>query len=85
MSKKEIPKIVTEVLKEVPETIKGFNSKSDFKLVVKSSDDFLLKIYPKNHEFIFFQINRYTIDDICKPLDNAISKYFYPINSKSIK
>jgi predicted ATPase len=85
MSKKEIPKIVADVLREVSEIIKEFNSKSDFKLVVKSSDDFLLKIYPKNHESIFFQINRYIIDDIYKPLDNATSTYFYSINGKSIK
>lgn len=41
MKKQEIPKVVADVLKEVSEKIKEFNLSSDFKLVAKSSDDFL--------------------------------------------
>ncbi len=83
MSKKEIPKIVADVLNEISEIIKQYNSNSFLKLVAKSSDDSLLKIYPKNHESIYFQIDNYSIDDIYKPLDETTSKYSFLINGKS--
>ena len=64
MSKKEMPKAVAEVLKQISEIVKEFNIKSDSKLVAKSSDDFLLKIYPKNYEDLFFQINSFQLGNI---------------------
>lgn len=50
MKKQEIPIIVAETLREVSEKVKEFNKTSDFKLVAKCSDEFLLKIYPKGYE-----------------------------------
>ncbi len=64
MKKQEVPIVVADVLKEVSEKVKEFNSKSDFKLVAKSSDDFLLKIYPKGYEDLFFQIDDFKIRGI---------------------
>lgn len=61
MKKQEIPKVVADVLKEIAEKIKEFNLSSEFKLVAKSSDDFLLKIYPKGYEDLFFQINDFQL------------------------
>ena len=63
MKKQEIPKVVADILKEVAEKIKEFNLSSEFKLVAKSSDDFLLKIFPKGYESLFLQINNYTLRD----------------------
>lgn len=85
MSNKEIPKIVVEVLREISEIILQYNLTSSIKLVAKSTDEFLLKIYPKKHESVYFQINSYSIDDIYKPLDETTSKYSFKINIKSAK
>ncbi|PWK27135.1 putative AbiEii toxin of type IV toxin-antitoxin system [Arcicella aurantiaca] len=83
MSKQQLPKVVVEILKEISQKVKEFNKTSEFNLVAKTSDDFLLKIYPQNHESIYFQINQYQIDDIYKPLDETTSKYTFIINVKS--
>lgn len=61
MKKQELPKIVADVLKEISEEIKEFNLNSEFKLLAKSSNDFLLKIYPKEYESLFFQINNFQL------------------------
>ena len=62
MKKQEVPKIVVETLKIISSLIKEFNNdESHFKLVAKSSDDFLLKIYPKNNDLVFFQIDRKSV------------------------
>ncbi len=63
MKKQEVPKVVVEFLKEVSEKIKAFNISSEFKLVAKSSDDFLLKIYPKSYEDLFFLIKGFENDE----------------------
>ncbi|MCU0467197.1 MAG: AAA family ATPase [Arcicella sp.] len=83
MSKKEIPKIVADVLKEISEIIKQYNSESSFKLVAKSSDDFLLRIYPKNHKSIYFEIQRFKIDYNYKRLYDPTEEYTILINGKS--
>ena len=62
MSKKEMPKAVAEVLKEISKNIKEYNISSDFKIVVKNFDDILLKIYPKSDDTIFFQINKHGLE-----------------------
>lgn len=59
MKKQEMPKVVADALKEVAESVKNFNLNSSVKIVAKSSNDFLLKIYPKGDEDLFFQINGY--------------------------
>lgn len=59
MKKQEIPKVVADVLKEVSEKVKDFTTETSIKLLAKSSDNFLLKIYPKGNEDLFFQITRF--------------------------
>ena len=47
MKKQEIPKVVADVLKQVSEKVKDFTTETGIKLLAKSSDNFLLKIYKK--------------------------------------
>ena len=83
MSKREIPKIVAELLKEISAIVKEINEISIFKLVARSSGDFLLKIYPKNHDTIFFQIDSYSENDIYKSLEDDVIKYSFSVNGRS--
>ena len=87
MNKQQVPTIVAEVLKEISEKIKEYNRTANVKLVAKSSDDFLLKIYPKNHEPLFFQITDFNLnnfDDSYLPdLDNITLSIF--INKLSVE
>jgi predicted ATP-binding protein involved in virulence len=63
MSKQQLPKAVAEVLKDISEKVKEFNDTYDFNLIAKTSHDFLLRIYPKNNDLIFFQINHYGLEN----------------------
>ena len=70
MSKRELPKVVADILKELSATIKKFNANAEFnfKLVAKTDDDFLLRIYPSRYEELFFQINTFEVGNINKNL-----------------
>lgn len=59
MKKQEVPKVVADVLKKVSEKINVFYSNTGIKIVAKSSDTYLLKIYPKEYEEWFFTVDRY--------------------------
>lgn len=83
MKKQEIPKVVADVLKEVSEKIKEFNLSSDFKLVAKSSDDFLLKIFPKGYEELFFQINGFLLKGENEKSKKNIAFYHIVLNFDS--
>ncbi|CAH0996540.1 hypothetical protein EMA8858_02672 [Emticicia aquatica] len=83
MKKQEIPKVVADVLKEISDTIKTFNLNADFKLVAKSSDDFLLKIYPKGYESLFLQITDYQFNNSNEQSKIVIVNYNILLNYDS--
>ena len=64
MSKKEIPEIVADILKEISEFVKIYNDSSKYGLVAKFSDEYLLRIYPKKYNDLFFEINSYNLGDL---------------------
>lgn len=83
MKKQEVPKVVENLLNEISILINDFNRTSKFKLVVKSSEVFLLKIFPKNHEQLFIQIDSYRIKDIYVPSSVPVVDYSITLNNKS--
>ncbi len=91
MKKQEVPKVVADVLKEISSQIVDFNANfnNQFKLVAKSSKSFLLKIYPIDYEFLFFQIDSYSLRDFNDETESldvhwgiSINKDSYPFIAK---
>lgn len=83
MKKQEIPKVVAEFLKETSEKIKAFNLNSEFKLAAKSSDNFLLKIYPKEYESLYLQIDNYKLNNSNEHSKIIIVNYNVSLNYDS--
>jgi predicted ATPase len=85
MSKKELPKIVADFLIKISSMIKEFNSTAEFNLVVKSTEDCLLKIYPLGYESLFFKIERFTLTETFKNSKILSETYDTEINEDSYR
>ncbi|MCU0326639.1 MAG: AAA family ATPase [Spirosomaceae bacterium] len=76
--KQQVPVAVAETLEKISKEVKRFNETSEIKIVAKTGDNFILKIYPKDIEDLFFVI--------VNASNNGISdRYLYSIriNRKS--
>jgi predicted ATPase len=62
MKKQEVPKIVADDLQIISLLIKDFNKKSKLRLIAKSDDSFLLKVYPEHYETFYFSIDSYEVN-----------------------
>lgn len=62
MKKQEVPKVVADDLQAISLLIKDFNKKSKLRLIAKSDDSFLLKVYPEHYKTFYFSIDSYEIN-----------------------
>ncbi|MDI9877729.1 AAA family ATPase [Flectobacillus rivi] len=58
MNRKELPNGVIDLLKDISKQVREYNLTAEYPLVAKpATDDYLLLIYPKGHEELFFRID----------------------------
>jgi len=82
MNRKELPNAVIGLLKDISERVKKFNLSADYPLVARpATDDYLLLIYPKGHEELFFRIDSFNNEDIYTVKEQIV--YSIQINSRS--
>lgn len=82
MNRKELPNAVIGLLKDISEQVKKFNLSADYPLVARpATDDYLLLIYPKGHEELFFRIDSFNNEDIYTVKEQIV--YSIQINSRS--
>ena len=65
MNRKELPNGVIDLLKDISEQVREYNLTAEYPLVAKpATDDYLLLIYPKGHEELFFKLDNFILLDL---------------------